>query len=243
MFAYYEYDDPIPVEGTVHVGMVQEMDLSLNIGLDKNTDYNFRGSTTSSALGPNGCCPPSRGRPRSAGPAGRGRRRVRGRGGAGQRACGLGAGGVAESGERSIDAGVVRSGPPGPLVVGGLVGTHTGRGTLALGSDRTVLAVADVPRGLALVVIEGADGTAPPEGCPALMAEELPEEALPDGDELFEHHRIVADKGQSLRVDKFLFNLLPNTSRNRPQMAAKSGYVRVNGKAVKSNYKVVPTIL
>ena len=42
------------------------------------------------------------------------------------------------------------------------------------------------------------------------MAEELPEEALPDGDELFEHHRIVADKGQSLlRVDKFLFNLLP----------------------------------
>ena len=73
------------------------------------------------------------------------------------------------------------------------------------------------------------------------MVEELPEEALPDGDELFEHHRIVADKGQSLlRVDKFLFNLLPNTSRNRLQMAAKSGYVRVNGKAVKSNYKVRP---
>ena len=73
------------------------------------------------------------------------------------------------------------------------------------------------------------------------MSEETPEAALPDGDELFEHHRIVADKGQSLlRVDKFLFNLLPNTSRNRLQMAAKSGYVRVNGKAVKSNYKVRP---
>ena len=41
VFAYYEYDDPIPVEGTVHVGMVQEADFSLNIGLDKNTDYNF----------------------------------------------------------------------------------------------------------------------------------------------------------------------------------------------------------
>ena len=41
VFAYYEYDDPIPVEGTVHVGMVQEDDFSLNIGLDKNTDYNF----------------------------------------------------------------------------------------------------------------------------------------------------------------------------------------------------------
>lgn len=41
VFAYYEYDDPIPVEGTVHVGIVQEDDFSLNIGLDKNTDYNF----------------------------------------------------------------------------------------------------------------------------------------------------------------------------------------------------------
>lgn len=41
VFAYYEYDDPIPVEGTVHVGMVQEADFSLNVGLDKNTDYNF----------------------------------------------------------------------------------------------------------------------------------------------------------------------------------------------------------
>ena len=56
------------------------------------------------------------------------------------------------------------------------------------------------------------------------MVEESIEEDGPDGDELFEHHRIVADKGQSLlRVDKFLFNLLPNTSRNRLQMAAKSG--------------------
>jgi hypothetical protein len=41
VFAYYEYDDPIPVEGTVYVGMVQESEFSLNIGLDKNTDYNF----------------------------------------------------------------------------------------------------------------------------------------------------------------------------------------------------------
>ncbi len=41
VYAYYEYDDPIPVEGTVYVGMVQESEFSLNIGLDKNTDYNF----------------------------------------------------------------------------------------------------------------------------------------------------------------------------------------------------------
>jgi len=66
------------------------------------------------------------------------------------------------------------------------------------------------------------------------------DEEQQDG-ELFEHHRIVADRGQALlRVDKFLFNLLPNTSRNRLQMAAKAGYVRVNGAAVKSNYKVRP---
>lgn len=41
VFAYYAYDDPIPVEGVVHVGMVQEAEFALNIGLDKNTDYNF----------------------------------------------------------------------------------------------------------------------------------------------------------------------------------------------------------
>lgn len=41
VFAYYAYDDPIPVEGTVHVGMIQESGFSLNLGLDKNTDFNF----------------------------------------------------------------------------------------------------------------------------------------------------------------------------------------------------------
>ena len=41
VFAYYTYDDPIPVEGTVHVGLVQEAEFSLNVGLDKNTDFNF----------------------------------------------------------------------------------------------------------------------------------------------------------------------------------------------------------
>ena len=40
-----------------------------------------------------------------------------------------------------------------------LSGRTLDAGTWPLGSDRTVLAVADLPRGLALVVIEGADGT------------------------------------------------------------------------------------
>ena len=44
-----------------------------------------------------------------------------------------------------------------------------------------------------------------------------------EGNALYEHFRIVADKGQDLlRVDKFLMNLLPNVSRNRIQNAAKA---------------------
>lgn len=63
--------------------------------------------------------------------------------------------------------------------------------------------------------------------------------ADPDQEELFEHHRIVADRGQEpLRIDKFLNNRLPNTSRNRIQNASEAGSVLVNGIAVKSNYRV-----
>ena len=59
--------------------------------------------------------------------------------------------------------------------------------------------------------------------------------------ELFEHFRIVADRGQTLvRVDKFLQNRLENVSRNRVQNAAKAGSILVNDKPVKSNYKVKP---
>lgn len=58
-------------------------------------------------------------------------------------------------------------------------------------------------------------------------------------DELFEHYRFEAAKGQSaLRVDKFLMNLIENTTRNKIQQAAESGSVLVNDVAVKSNYKV-----
>jgi 23S rRNA pseudouridine1911/1915/1917 synthase len=60
-------------------------------------------------------------------------------------------------------------------------------------------------------------------------------------DDLFEHHRIVADKGQGLvRIDKFLFDRLEKTSRTRVQDACDNGFVRVNGIAVKSSYKIKP---
>ena len=66
-------------------------------------------------------------------------------------------------------------------------------------------------------------------------------EPTPDSVELYEHFRVVADKGQSLlRVDKFLFDHLEHSSRNRIQNAADAGMVMANGKPVKSNYKVKP---
>lgn len=59
--------------------------------------------------------------------------------------------------------------------------------------------------------------------------------------EMFEHFRVVADKGQkSLRVDKFLVDKIQNASRNKIQMAADAGNVLVNNKSVKSNYKIKP---
>lgn len=59
--------------------------------------------------------------------------------------------------------------------------------------------------------------------------------------ELYEHFRFVADKGQALlRVDKFLVMRLEKSSRNRVQQAADAGCILVNGKAVKSNYRVKP---
>ena len=59
--------------------------------------------------------------------------------------------------------------------------------------------------------------------------------------ELYEHFRFVADRGQALlRVDKFLVVRMENSSRNRIQQAAEAGCILVNGKPVKSNYRVKP---
>lgn len=61
------------------------------------------------------------------------------------------------------------------------------------------------------------------------------------GAEMYEHFRFVADKGQALlRVDKFLVERLQKSSRNRVQQAAEAGCILVNGKPVKSNYRVKP---
>ena len=61
----------------------------------------------------------------------------------------------------------------------------------------------------------------------------------PNEDDLFEHHRFVASKGQEpLRVDKFLMNFIENATRNKIQQAAKGGNIWVNDAIVKQNYKV-----
>ncbi len=73
------------------------------------------------------------------------------------------------------------------------------------------------------------DGTAP----------DLEEEE--GSDELYEHHRIVVDRGQELlRIDKFLHGRLRNTSRNKVQEAIRASAVEVNGVPVKPNYRVKP---
>ena len=57
--------------------------------------------------------------------------------------------------------------------------------------------------------------------------------------ELFEHYKFKADKGQSpLRVDKFLINFIEHATRTKIQKAATEGNIKVNGNVVKSNYKV-----
>ncbi len=66
-------------------------------------------------------------------------------------------------------------------------------------------------------------------------------EELEEAQPLYEHYRIVVDKGQvPLRVDKFMFEKLQHSSRNRIQKAADAGFVHVNEHPVKSNYKVRP---
>lgn len=69
----------------------------------------------------------------------------------------------------------------------------------------------------------------------------LEAENAEEGNELYEHIRVVVDKGQSLeRIDTFLTNHIQNISRNRIQNAAKAGNILVNDKVVKQNYKVKP---
>ncbi|MCH5307037.1 MAG: RluA family pseudouridine synthase [Prevotella sp.] len=72
-----------------------------------------------------------------------------------------------------------------------------------------------------------------------------------DEQELYEHLRMEVDPGQeSVRIDKYMSDHLPHSSRSRIQKAADAGFIHVlsaeeqsqgkSAKAVKSNYKVRP---
>lgn len=69
--------------------------------------------------------------------------------------------------------------------------------------------------------------------------DEILEENTEERDEMYEHFRFTVDPGtELLRMDRYLTNLMANTSRNRVQQAAKAGCILVNGKPEKSNYRV-----
>ena len=77
------------------------------------------------------------------------------------------------------------------------------------------------------------------------MIEKLDEITLMEDDEgqdnLYEHLRMEVDRGQqAVRIDKYMSEHVQHSSRNRIQKAADAGFIQVNGKPVKSNYKVRP---
>lgn len=76
-----------------------------------------------------------------------------------------------------------------------------------------------------------------------MLEEYLIDDIEDDGErQLYEHQRLVVDKGQDpLRIDKYMLEHLPHTTRNRIQRAADAGLVQVNGRPVKSNYRVRPS--
>jgi 23S rRNA pseudouridine1911/1915/1917 synthase len=62
-----------------------------------------------------------------------------------------------------------------------------------------------------------------------------------DGETLFEKKSITVDKGQEpLRIDKYIMVRIIGATRNKVQKGIDGGMVTVNGKPVKTNYKVRP---
>jgi 23S rRNA pseudouridine1911/1915/1917 synthase len=67
------------------------------------------------------------------------------------------------------------------------------------------------------------------------------QELAEDSDALFEHYLLTAAANQRpMRIDKFLANQLPQTSRSRIKHASQAGSITVNGVAVKVSYKLKP---
>ncbi len=73
------------------------------------------------------------------------------------------------------------------------------------------------------------------------LAMEKPTTERSDSDALYESLEIVCDPKQApMRIDKFLMDRLANVTRNKIQMAIKSGSVTVDGQLVKPSFKIQP---
>ncbi|MCU0417523.1 MAG: RluA family pseudouridine synthase [Cytophagaceae bacterium] len=75
------------------------------------------------------------------------------------------------------------------------------------------------------------------------MSENLSSEDafLENDEELYEHLRIVCEKGQmQMRLDKFLMDRIANATRTKIQAAIESESVRINNQPTKASYKIKP---
>ena len=74
------------------------------------------------------------------------------------------------------------------------------------------------------------------------MKDKEPDDLQETGnEELYERFVIHTDKGQeAIRIDKFLVNRIYGATRNKVQQAINTGFITVNGKEVRQNYKVRP---
>ena len=73
------------------------------------------------------------------------------------------------------------------------------------------------------------------------MNTELEIEQQEQPEEMYERRAFTIDKGQEpMRIDKWLQIRLEGATRNKIQQGIESGFLTVNGKIVKSNYKVKP---
>jgi 23S rRNA pseudouridine1911/1915/1917 synthase len=73
------------------------------------------------------------------------------------------------------------------------------------------------------------------------IEEDIDDLNFDESQNLYEHHNIKVDKGQvMMRIDKFISIRIPNTTRTKIQNSCQAGSILVNGKPVKSNYRIKP---
>ena len=62
-----------------------------------------------------------------------------------------------------------------------------------------------------------------------------------NSDEAYERKTFVVDKGQEpMRIDKWIQNHIEGATRNKIQQGIDAGFLTVNGKIVKNNYRIKP---